>query len=65
MYGARVFNQKHNNPITDIYGAVSNGYDWQFLSLEKNQIFIDDAVYTIDNLPQLLGILQWVVDRYK
>ena len=65
MYGARVFNQNHNNPITDIYGAVSNGYDWQFLSLEANKVFIDDTVYTIDNLPQLLGMLQWIVNSYK
>ncbi|MCU0470334.1 MAG: hypothetical protein MUF58_17215 [Arcicella sp.] len=65
MYGARVFNQKHNNPIKNIYGAVSNGYDWQFLSLEDNYIFIDDSVYTIDNIPQLLGILQFIVDKYR
>ena len=65
MYGARVFNNKHNNPVSDIYGAVSNGYDWQFLSLESNHIFIDDTVYTIDNLPQLLGLLQFIVDKYK
>ena len=65
MYGARVFNRNHNNPVSDIYGAVSNGYDWQFLLLENNKIYIDDTVYTIDNLPQLLGRLQWVVDKYK
>ncbi|MCU0341863.1 MAG: hypothetical protein MUE30_18470 [Spirosomaceae bacterium] len=65
MYGARVFNQKHDNAIVDIYGAVSNGYDWQFLSLEAHQVFIDDSVYTIDNLPQLLGILQFIVDNYR
>jgi hypothetical protein len=65
MYGARVFNQKNNNPVLDIYGAVSNGYDWQFLALEAGKVFIDDTIYTIDNLPQLLGILQWIVDKYK
>lgn len=65
MYGARVFNKNRNNAVSDIYGAVSNGYDWQFLSLESDKIFIDDTTYTIDNLPQLLGLLQWIVDKYK
>lgn len=65
MYGARVFNKNRNNAVLDIYGAVSNGYDWQFLSLESDKIFIDDTTYTIDNLPQLLGLLQWIVDKYK
>jgi hypothetical protein len=65
MYGARVFNAKNNNPISDIYGAVSNGVDWQFLLLEANTVFVDEKTYTIENLEQLLGILQTVVDFYN
>jgi hypothetical protein len=65
LYGARVFNQNHNNTIQDIYGAVSNGFDWQFLFLENNTIFIDERVISINQLPFLLGILQNIVEKYK
>jgi hypothetical protein len=65
MYGARVFNKNHNNATFNIYGAVSNGIDWQFLFLEGNTIYIDEKTYTTQNLPQLLGVLQYIVDFYK
>ena len=65
MYGARVFNKKHNNPISDIYGAVSNGVDWRFLFLENDVVFIDEKIYTTGDLPQLLGVLQFIVDSYN
>jgi hypothetical protein len=65
LYGARVFNQNHNNEIKDIYGAVSNGSDWQFLFLEGNTIFIDEKVYSVNELPHLLGILQYIVELYQ
>lgn len=64
LYGARVFNQNHNDPVSDVYGAVSNGFDWQFLFLEGNTIYIDEKVFSITNLPLLLGILQSIVNKY-
>jgi hypothetical protein len=65
MLGARVYNQKHKNPIETIYGCVTTGTEWQFLLLENNIFWVDTNRYYLNNLPQLLGILQTIVDFYK
>ena len=67
MYAARLFNQQHNNTaLNTIYGAVSNGQGWIFIKLEGNQAFIGSKQpYSPQNLPELLGALQSIVDVYK
>jgi hypothetical protein len=66
MIGVRIFNQKNNkeNPIETIYGACTTGYEWIFMKLEDDIIFIDTKRYYLVNLPELLGILQHIVDFY-
>jgi hypothetical protein len=66
MIGVRIFNQKYNkqNPVETIYGACTTGYEWIFLKLEENTVFIDTERYYLVKLPELLGILQKVVDFY-
>ena len=63
MYAARLFNQQNNDPHEIIYGAVTNGYDWVFLKLEANFVFVDTDRYFINELPKLLGILQFIIDK--
>ncbi len=65
MYGARVFNQKKENKIIDIYGCVSTGIEWQFMKLEGQTIWKDMRIYTLSNLPELLGVWQIVIDFFK
>ncbi len=65
MYAARVFNERKESPIKIIYGAVTNGFTWQFLKLENQTLFIDSQRYGTANLPQLLGAIQKVYDFYK
>lgn len=65
MYGARVFNQKHNTPITDIYGCITSGTDWQFMKLEGQAIWRDTEIYSIVSLPQLPGAWQIVIDFFR
>lgn len=65
MYGARVFNQKHKNNIETIYGCVSTGTEWQFMKLEGQTIWKDTKIYTLSNLPELLGVWQIVIDFFK
>lgn len=64
MIGARIFNQKANKPVETIRGACTNGYEWIFLKLEGQFVYVDTDRYNLANLPQLLGILQTVVDFY-
>ena len=64
MLGARIFNQKHKNPIEIIFGCVTNANQWLFLKLEGTHLYIDKAEYSPNNLPELLGAFQTVVDFY-
>jgi hypothetical protein len=65
MFAARLFNQENNEPYETIYGAVTNAYDWVFLKLEDNTIYIDKERYFLNDLPTILGILQHVINQYK
>ena len=65
MYAARLFNQQTGENISTIYGAVTNAYDWIFLKLEGDTIFIDKNRYYLNDLPQLLGVLQHITSKYK
>jgi len=62
LIGARVFNQKNDTPIDPVYGACTSGYEWVFMKLEEKTIIIDKNRYSILKLPQLLGVLQHIVD---
>jgi hypothetical protein len=63
MIGAKLFNDRKGNIIPAIYGCVSNGDVWQFLKLEQSLITIDNQKYYLDNLEDLLGVLQFIVDE--
>lgn len=65
MYAARIFNERQGNDIRIIYGAVTNGFTWQFLKLEGQTLFIDSQRYGTANLPQLLGAIQKIYNFYK
>jgi hypothetical protein len=66
MLGARLFNQKNDgDKIEIIYGCVTNSFEWVFLKLENNTLFIDTERYYLGNIEQLLGILQYIILQYK
>lgn len=65
MYAARLFNKQTNEPIETIYGAVTNAYDWVFLKLAGDTIFIDKDRYYLNNMQELLGVLQFITNQYK
>ncbi len=64
MLAARIFNEERNEPITIIHGAVTNGREWRFLRLEGARLLIDTEIYSLSNLPKLLGVLQGLIDFY-
>jgi hypothetical protein len=64
MYAAQLFNERKNEPYQIIHGVVTNGYDWQFLRLKNNVLLIDTEMYSLANLPKLLGVLQKLIDGY-
>jgi hypothetical protein len=65
MYAVRLFNEKEGKPLKTVYGAVTDGKTWRFLKLEDDMLYTDLEILYLDNLPLLLGTLQWIIDFYK
>jgi hypothetical protein len=65
MYAVQLFNEKEGKPTPITYGAVTDGRTWRFLKLENQILYTDLKIFHLDNLPLLLGTLQWVIDFYK
>jgi hypothetical protein len=64
LLGAQLYNQRKNRPIKTIFGCVTTGNEWQFLKLEEKLFTIDTRRYFLSELPQILGILNYIV-AYK
>ena len=65
MYAARLFNERAGKPTPVIFGASTFGVAWQFLKLENDVVEVDTNFYSLLNLPEILGILQYIVDFYE
>ena len=61
MYAAHLFNEQHGEARRTIYGVVTNAFDWVFLTLENNIIYIDKTRYYLNELPRLLAILHGII----
>ncbi|MGH1392887.1 MAG: hypothetical protein ACRAVC_02460 [Trichormus sp.] len=57
MLGAQSFNQNNQEQVIKIYGVVTTGTNWRFLTLENNQLYIDTVEYYINEIEKILGIL--------
>ncbi|MEY4935406.1 MAG: hypothetical protein RIS64_1765, partial [Bacteroidota bacterium] len=65
LIGAKKFNEMDIYPIDVLYGCSTTGIEWRFLKYVDNQIIIDEKRYFINELPQLLGVLQWIINTSK
>jgi hypothetical protein len=65
MIAAQIFNEKRDNQIQAIYGAVTIGTIWQFLKLEGNIVSIDLSEYYIKDIKKILGILYSAIAQSK
>ena len=64
MYAAQLFNERRGEPQPFVFGSVTNGYEWLFLKLEGNLVTIDTKRYVLQDLPQLLGVWQQIIDSF-
>jgi hypothetical protein len=64
MIGAKMFNEKKGHQVEKIYGCVTTGKEWLFMKLE-DKIYIDKKSYYLDNIDELLGVFQTILDYYK
>lgn len=65
LYAASLFNQRHGRHLPTLYGATTFGLQWQFIRYTEGFAEVDATVYYINQLPQILGILQHIVDEQK
>jgi hypothetical protein len=57
MVAAQLFNQQRGKPISKVYGAVTTGSLWRFITLEETVAHIDKPEYFIGDIDRILGIL--------
>lgn len=63
MYAAYLYNQQEKQLHNCIYGAVTTGAEWKFLQLNHKIIFIDQDVYYISQIAQIIGILVAIMNN--
>lgn len=61
MVAARLFNEREENGLNVIYGAVTAGNIWKFLTLEGDVVYVDVAEYYIAQIGKILAILLHMV----
>ena len=57
MVAAQIFNQRAEQQIPAIYGAVTTGTNWKFMTLRDLLVNIDADEYYINQIDQILAIL--------
>ena len=58
MIAVRIFNNRRNQDIKEIYGTVTTGDVWRFVVLRGNQALIETESFDVrENLQDIVGIL--------
>ena len=60
MTAAVLANDRGGAPAIPISGVVTYGAAWKFLRLEGTDLTIDTDKYTLEDLPQLMGVLDLI-----
>ncbi len=63
MVAAQIFNSLKGQPITTIYGCVSNGTQWRFMQLQEKLLTIDLFDYPLPPVEQILAFLTWMAEN--
>ncbi len=62
LLGAARLNERQKKPIHRLYGCSTTGVEWRFLRFEANTFVLDETRHLVTELPQLLGVLQQIID---
>lgn len=65
LIGAKKLNEAEGNPVDTLYGCSTTGLEWRFIEYADNQITIDKTYHLINKLPELLGVLQHIIQVSK
>lgn len=61
MVAAQIFNERHQNSISTVYGVITTGSNWKFLRLTGTLVEADLDEYYLNDVGKLLGILRHCV----
>lgn len=64
MVASQIFNQRQGIDIPVIYGVVTTGTAWRFLTLTDNTVCIDIVEYYINQVDKILGIILNPIQAY-
>ncbi|MBP0020412.1 MAG: hypothetical protein J7647_23020 [Cyanobacteria bacterium SBLK] len=62
MVAAQIFNERKQNQILCIYGAITTGSNWKFLRLVGRRVDIEAGEHFIGDLEGLFGILLAMIE---
>lgn len=66
MYATRIWNEKKGESAQTIFGAITTGDNWLFLRYKSGMtIEIDKTNYSLKQLDELLGVLQYIINQFK
>lgn len=63
MVASRIFNERENHPVENLYGVVTTGSAWKFIKLAEYAAFVDKKEYHIENIEKIMGILTAMVNQ--
>ncbi len=63
LLGAARLNERQKKAIPTLYGCSTTGVEWRFLRFEAKAFVLDETRYLITELPQILGVLQQIIDK--
>jgi hypothetical protein len=63
MVGAQVYNERAGRPLRTVFGCVTTGENWQFLSLAGTTVTLDQSRFYIDNVGLILAALQATIQQ--
>jgi len=65
LVGADIYNKNKGANLSKIYGCVTTGSEWLFMLLEDNCVKINTKTYYLNEVHNILGIFQQIIDYYK
>ncbi len=63
MLASKIFNERENNEVNNIYGVVTTGSVWKFIKLTGSVAFVDKKEYHIEYIDKIMGILWAMVNQ--
>ena len=63
MVAAQIFNRNQERPLAEIYGVVTTGTVWKFLTLQDNLVLIDSQEYYINQVGMILAIILLPINK--